>query len=62
MTIKLHFDIVHLVGYNVIVYQIMLGMSNDDDDDDDNDDDEPCKVWISTEIKWTWNFNSTLIM
>ena len=51
MTIKLHFDIVHLVGYNVIVYQIMLGMSDDDDDDDDNDDDEPCKVWISTEIK-----------
>ena len=41
----------HLVGYNVIVYQIMLGMSDDDDDDDDNDDDEPCKVWISTEIK-----------
>jgi hypothetical protein len=46
LTIKLHFDIVHLVGYNVIVYQIMLGMSDDDDDDD-----EPCKVWISTEIK-----------
>jgi hypothetical protein len=26
LTIKLHIDIEHLVGYNTIVYQIMHGM------------------------------------
>jgi hypothetical protein len=28
LIIKLHIDIVHLVGYNKIVYQVMQGIDN----------------------------------
>jgi hypothetical protein len=48
LTIQLHIDIEHLVGYNVVLQEIMHRMSDDDYVDDD--DDEPCKVWNNVEI------------
>ena len=60
LTIKLHIDIVHLVGCNKIIYQVMHEVN--DDDNINIKKKEPCKAWNSVEIKLTWKFNSSLII